>query len=81
MEFLHGLMVDDMKESTWMIKKKVKVSSIGPTAENTKEAGKMENNTASESTPQLVAKPNKENGKKEKGYIGFKPINELQFNF
>jgi hypothetical protein len=37
-------MAGDTKESTWMTKKKVKVSFSGQMVESTKEAGKMENN-------------------------------------
>ena len=50
------------------------VFSTGPTEENMKVAGKMVNSTELEPTLQLVVKPNKDNGKMAKGFIGWQVI-------
>jgi hypothetical protein len=73
--FLHGLMAGDTKAITLMTKKRVKEFSIGLMEESTKEVGKTENNTELEPTPLLAVKQNKENGKKEKDFTGYR-INE-----
>jgi len=67
---LPGLTEEDMRENTLMIKKKVRAYSTGQMEENTKEDGKMENNTVSEHIHQLVGKQSKANGKKVKDSIG-----------
>lgn len=51
-----------------MIKKKVRVLSTGLMAGSMKVAGKMENSMAMEITLLLVAKSNKEDGKKERDF-------------
>jgi len=66
----HGLMVEGMREIIKMIRKRAMVHFIGPMVENMMEVGKMENNMVWEPTPQLVANPNRENGKKAKGSTG-----------
>jgi len=72
-------MEEGTKEITLTIKKKDKVYSIGQTEENTKEDGKMESNTEQEFTLQQVAKQKWENGKMEKGFIGYHPTtNEFE---
>jgi hypothetical protein len=68
----HGQTAEDTRENTLMIKRKDKVLFTGQMVGNTKVAGKMENNMASEHTLQQVAKPNKENGKKERDSTGFR---------
>merc|ERR1719198_2083005 len=65
-----GQMAESMKVTILMIKKKGKEHSTGPTAENMKEAGKMVNNMAMDSTHRQVVKLNKEDGTKEKDFIG-----------
>lgn len=67
-------MVEDMKVNILMIRKKAMVFSIGPTAENTKVAGKMVNSTELVLTLQQVAKPNKANGRTVKDYTGLQVI-------
>ena len=51
---------------------------IGLTAESMKEAGKTGNNMELAPILLLVGKQRTENGKKEKGFTGFK-INEIDF--
>ncbi len=81
MVFLHGQMEEDMKAIMLMIKKRVTEYSIGPTVENMKVAGKMENNMELEHTPQQVERPNKENGKKERGFIGYRTSERISLDF
>lgn len=66
-------MAEDTREITLTIKKKDKAYSIGQTEENTKEDGKTESNTEQEFTLQQVVKLKWENGKTEKGFIGYLP--------
>ena len=67
----HGLMVEDMRVIIKMIRKKETVLFIGLMVGNTMEDGKMENNTVWELIPLPVVNQSKENGKKEKDFIGF----------
>jgi hypothetical protein len=53
-ESTHGQMVDATKETTWMIRKRVTVFTIGLMGENMKVSGKEVNNTVKESS--LIAK-------------------------
>lgn len=60
-----------------MIKRRVRVTSTGLMVVNMRVAGKMENNTESELILPRVEKPNRENGKMERDFIGYKiPLNE-----
>lgn len=77
MEFLLGLMVDAMKVTMLMIKKRVKESFSGQTEENTKEDGEMESNMESEHIHLLAVKPSRENGKKVRGFIGFQTMEKI----
>jgi hypothetical protein len=71
-------MVEGTKEITLTIKKKDKAYFIGQMEENMKEDGKMENNMEQEFTLQQVVKLKWENGKTEKGFIGYhQMINEF----
>ena len=69
-------MVEDTKEITLMIRKRVMVFSIGLMAESTKEDGKTENNMVLVPTPLQVEKLSKESGKMERDFTGFKTNNE-----
>lgn len=57
-----GLMEDATKDPTLTTRRKGKVISIGPTAANTKVAGKMESSMALALTRLLAARRNKVNG-------------------
>lgn len=46
--YLHGLIIEDMKDHMLMIKKKVMVFFIGRMVESTRENGKMVNNMVKE---------------------------------
>lgn len=74
---LPGQTAEDTKVIMSMIKRKVKAHSTGQMVENTREVGKMENNTELEHTPLQVEKLSKENGKKAKDFIGFKTNESL----
>ena len=65
-----GLMADDMKVHTLTIRKKEKETSTGPMDVNTKEVGKMVNNTVLVHIPQPVGKQNRENGQMVRGSTG-----------
>jgi hypothetical protein len=69
-------MAEDMKVIMSMIRRKETESSSGLMAESMTEAGKTENNTVLELTLLPAVNPSKENGKKERDFIGFK-INEI----
>lgn len=60
-----------------MIRKKVRVLSTGPTAENMKEAGKMANNMELGITLQQAEKLSKENGTKERDCTGSTTTKEI----
>ena len=74
MEFSPGQMADDMRVTTSMIRRRAKVPSTGQMDVSTREVGKMVNNTALANTPQLVARPNKANGKTERESAGSKTL-------
>ena len=69
-ECSRGLMEEDMKVNILTIKKKARVHSIGPMAENMRVIGKMENNTVSEYIHQQLVRPKRVNGAKVKESIG-----------
>ena len=73
-------MVDVMRETTLMTKKKGKEYFIGLTEENMKEVGEMENNTVKEFILLLVVKQKKVNGKKEKDFIGYSEIENFKIS-
>ncbi len=75
-EYSLGQMVEDTKENMWTIKKRAKDNSSGQMVESMKVAGRMVNNMESVPILQHQAKLNKDNGKKEKDFIGYKTINE-----
>ena len=66
----HGQMAGSMKETMSMIRKRVKVLSIGPMEENTRVVGKMANNMAMDTTHLQVARSSKEDGMKERDCTG-----------
>ena len=78
--FLLGQMVDAMKETTLMTKKKAKEYFIGLTEENMKEGGETVNNTVKALILLLAAKQKKVNGKKEKDFIGFSEIENFKIS-
>lgn len=73
-ESSHGLTVEDTKEIIKMIRKKAMVPFIILMEESMMVAGKMESNMALELILLQMANRNKENGKKEKDFIGFQAM-------
>ena len=67
-------MVESMKETISMIRRKVKELSTGQMVGNTKVAGRMESNMETDSIHQPAIKLNKEDGMRERDFIGFKII-------
>jgi len=73
-------MVENMSDSTLKTKNMDSENSNGQMAENTKDYGKMENNTEKEFTLMLKEKRNKENGlmvKELNGLMMIKKKNDL----
>ena len=63
--------------NTSMIRRREKDPSIGQTADSMWEDGKMVSSMGSETTRALVARLNKENGRRVKDFIGSKVTNEV----
>jgi hypothetical protein len=61
-----GPTAESTRVSTWMIKRKEEVYSIGQMEGNTRETGKMENNTVSEFTHPHLGRPKKDSGVRER---------------
>jgi hypothetical protein len=66
----NGLTRENMKASTLTTKKRVTVFSTGLMVASTTASGKMESNTAAESTPTIRELLEKENGSKESAQNG-----------
>ena len=85
MEYSHGQMEEDMKDSILTTKKKDMETFTGQMGENTKEDGKMESSMELVCTLLRVEKQSKENGRMEKDFNGLMNRDEkivfLQFNF
>jgi hypothetical protein len=71
-------MVENMKETISMIRRKVKELSTGQMEGNTKVAGRMESNMETDSTRRPAVKLNKEDGMRERDFIGFKIIKVMK---
>jgi hypothetical protein len=70
MEYLLGLMEEDMKDNTSTIKKKDMVTFIGLMEGNMRGVGKMENNMELVSIHLRVEKLNRVNGRTERDFNG-----------
>ncbi len=70
MEYLLGLMEEDMKDNTSTIKKKDMVTFIGLMEGNMRGVGKMENNMELVSIHPQVEKLNRVNGRMERDFNG-----------
>jgi hypothetical protein len=70
MEYLLGLMEEDMKDNTSTIKKKDMVTFIGLMEGNMRGVGKMENNMELVSIHLQVEKLNRVNGRTERDFNG-----------
>jgi hypothetical protein len=70
MEYLLGLMEEDMKDNTSTIKKKDMVTFIGLMEGNMRGVGKMENNMELVSIHLQVEKLNRVNGRMERDFNG-----------
>jgi hypothetical protein len=73
----NGLTRENTKASMLTTKRRVTVFSTGPMVASTMDSGKMENNTAAESTPTIRELLEKENGSKESAPNGLKNQKEL----
>jgi len=80
MEFSHGMMVEDTRENTWMIKSTERVSLSGLMEGSMMEAGKMVDNTEEESTMVLMANKRKENGLMVREPDGLVKVNKKNNN-
>jgi len=70
MEYSHGQMEEDMKDSILMIKKKVTETFTGQMGENMREDGKMESSMELACIHLQVEKQSKESGRTEKDFNG-----------
>ena len=70
MEYSHGPMEEDMKDSILTTKKKAMETFTGRTGENTREDGRMESSMESVCTLLQVGRPSKESGRMEKDFSG-----------
>lgn len=66
MVFLHGRMVENIKDNILMIRSMVLENSFGQMEECTKDFGRMDNNMVKEYTEVVMVLKEKENGKMEK---------------
>jgi len=71
---LPGPTVADMKENTWMIKKKAKALSSGLMDANTTVIGKTGSSTGSASTRVLLERPNVESGMRARESLGLTDV-------
>lgn len=71
-EYLRGLMAAATKVNTSMTRNRVKVFSPGPTVACTRASGRMESNTAKESTTLAKVRFVGEDGKMERGFSGLR---------